>query len=127
MDVARASGCAHIGAATGETSEAAIRALHRLPDHALVEMGDFAGGFLKHLRSHPVDQVTIAGGPAKMAKLAEGRLDLHSKRGGVDLEALARRVLEAGSAPSLAQAIEGANSACTPSNSLKRPDSACPH
>jgi cobalt-precorrin-5B (C1)-methyltransferase len=111
VDVARASGCAHIGAATGETSEAAIRALHRLPDHALIEMGDFAGGFLKHLRAHPVPRVTIAGGPAKMTKLAEGRLDLHSKRGAVDLPALAQRVCDAGGKPSLSQAIAGANSA----------------
>jgi hypothetical protein len=35
VDVPRASGCNHIGAATEETSEAAIRALYNLPDHAL--------------------------------------------------------------------------------------------
>ena len=110
VDVARASGCAHIGAATGETSETAIRLLHRLPDYALIEMGDFAGGLLKYLRTHPVDRVTIAGGPAKMTKLAEGKLDLHSKRGAVDLEALAARVAKAGAAPSLAAAIAAANS-----------------
>ena len=92
VDVARASGCAHIGAATGETSEAAIRALYGLPDHALIEMGDFVGGLLKYLREHPVPRLTIAGGPAKMTKLAEGKLDLHSKRGAVDLAALAERV-----------------------------------
>ncbi len=110
VDVARASGCTHIGAATGETSEAAIRALYGLPDHALIEMGDFAGGFLKHLRAHPVERVTIAGGPAKMTKLAEGMLDLHSKRGAVDLEALAARVSAAGGPPSLTHAIAAANS-----------------
>jgi cobalt-precorrin-5B (C1)-methyltransferase len=110
VDVARASGCAHVGAATGETSEAAIRALHRLPDHALIDMGDFVGGTLKYLRDHPVPRVTIAGGPAKMTKLAEGRLDLHSKRGAVDLEALANRVAQAGGAPSLVKAIANANS-----------------
>jgi cobalt-precorrin-5B (C1)-methyltransferase len=53
-------------------------------------MGDFVGGMLKYLRSHPVPRVTIAGGIAKMSKLAEGRLDLHSKRGAVDFGALAR-------------------------------------
>jgi cobalt-precorrin-5B (C1)-methyltransferase len=110
VDVARASGCAHVGAATGETSEAAIRALHRLPDHALIDMGDFVGGTLKYLRDHPVPRVTIAGGPAKMTKLAEGRLDLHSKRGAVDLEALANRVAQAGGAPSFVKAIANANS-----------------
>ena len=96
VDVARASGCAHIGAATGETSEAAIRALYGLPDHALIEMGDFVGGLLKYLREHPVPRLTIAGGPAKMTKLAEGKLDLHSKRGAVDLAALGERVAPCG-------------------------------
>jgi cobalt-precorrin-5B (C1)-methyltransferase len=110
VDVARASGCAHIGAATGETSEAAIRALYGLPDHALIEMGDFVGGLLKYLREHPVPRLTIAGGPAKMTKLAEGKLDLHSKRGAVNLAALSERVARAGGAPSLVAAIASANS-----------------
>ena len=110
VDVARASGCTHIGAATGETSEAAIRALYGLPDHALIEMGDFVGGLLKYLREHPVARLTIAGGPAKMTKLAEGKLDLHSKRGAVDLAALAERVADAGGSPTLAEAIASANS-----------------
>jgi cobalt-precorrin-5B (C1)-methyltransferase len=111
VDVARASGCSHIGAATGATSEAAIRALHRLPDYALIDMGDFVGGLLKYLRAHPVARVTIAGGPAKMTKLANGMLDLHSKRGSVDLAALAADVAGAGGAPKLSQAISNANSA----------------
>jgi len=110
VDVARASGCAHIGAATGETSEAAIRALYGLPDHALIEMGDFVGGLLKYLREHPVQRLTIAGGPAKMTKLAEGKLDLHSKRGTVDLAALGERVALAGGTPALVEAVRGANS-----------------
>jgi cobalt-precorrin-5B (C1)-methyltransferase len=111
VDVARASGCAHIGAATGETSEAAIRALYGLPDHALIEMGDFVGGLLKYLREHPVPRLTIAGGPAKMTKLAEGKLDLHSKRGAVDLAALGERIALAGGARSLVEAVRSANSA----------------
>jgi cobalt-precorrin-5B (C1)-methyltransferase len=110
VDVARASGCPHIGAATGETSEAAIRALYGLPDHALIEMGDFVGGLLKYLREHPVPRLTIAGGPAKMTKLAEGKLDLHSKRGAVDLAALGERVALAGGASALVEAVRGANS-----------------
>ena len=64
-------------------------------------MGDFVGGMLKYLREHPVPRLTIAGGPAKMTKLAEGKLDLHSKRGAVDLAALGERVAHAGGAPSL--------------------------
>ena len=110
VDVARASGCAHVGAATGETSEAAIRALYGLPDHALIDMGDFVGGTLKYLRDHPVQRITIAGGPAKMTKLAEGKLDLHSKRGAVDLGGLGGQVARAGGPPALAEAIANANS-----------------
>ena len=110
VDIARASRCAHIGAATGETSEAAIRVLYGLPDHALIEMGDFVGGLLKYLREHPLPRLTIAGGPAKMTKLAEGKLDLHSKRGAVDLAALSARIALAGGAPSLVGAIASANS-----------------
>jgi len=111
VDVARAGGVAHVGAATGATSEAAIRELYRLPDHALIDMGDFAGGLLKYLRAHPVPRVTIAGGPGKMSKLADGKLDLHSKRGSIDLAALARRVADGGGERTLADAIGRANSA----------------
>ena len=73
-------------------------------------MGDFVGGLLKYLRARPIPRVTIAGGPAKMTKLAEGMLDLHSKRGAVDLGALAGRVAEAGGPAPLAAAIAAANS-----------------
>ena len=110
IDVARASGCDHIAAATGDVSEQAAQARYGLPTHALIEMGDFAGGFLKHLKSHPVARVTIAGGPAKMTKLAQGRLDLHSKRGAVDLPMLAARIAAAGGPPALAEAAAHANS-----------------
>lgn len=89
IDVARAAGLPHIAGSTGSTSEAAVAALHALPEPALIEMGDFVGGMLRYLRRHPVPRVTVAGGIAKMAKLAQGRLDLHSKRGSVDMAALA--------------------------------------
>ena len=31
-----------------------MQILHDLPDHALIDMGDFAGGMLKYLRRNPV-------------------------------------------------------------------------
>ncbi|HUO55629.1 MAG TPA: cobalt-precorrin-5B (C(1))-methyltransferase [Rhodoblastus sp.] len=89
IDVARACGLDRVAGATGSTSEAAVRALHALPEEALIDMGDFVGGMLKYLRRHPVKQVIVAGGMAKMTKLAQGLLDLHSKRGEVDLAFLA--------------------------------------
>jgi len=111
IDVARATGCDHVAGATGATSEAAVRALHNLPEIALIDMGDFVGGMIKYLRAHPVAQVTIAGGIGKMTKLAQGRLDLHSRRGGIDFSDLAHRVMESGGAPALAKAVAGANTA----------------
>ena len=53
IDVARAAGLAHIAAATGTTSERAVQQLYDLPDHALIDMGDFVGGTLKYLRAPP--------------------------------------------------------------------------
>lgn len=110
IDVARAEGLAHVAGATGATSEAAVQRLHGLPDHALIDMGDFAGGMLKYLRRHPVPRVTVAGGVAKMAKLGQGLLDLHSRNGAVDLDWLAERVAEAGGD---AQAVAAARTANT--------------
>jgi cobalt-precorrin-5B (C1)-methyltransferase len=111
VDVARASGLTHVAGATGRTSEQAIAALHALPDTALLEMGDFVGGMLKYLRTHPVPRVTVAGGVAKMTKLAQGRLDLHSARGAIDLEHLAQLARDAGASAALAQTIAQANTA----------------
>jgi cobalt-precorrin-5B (C1)-methyltransferase len=75
IDVARASSVRHVAGCTGATSEAAVRALHGLPEHAMLDMGDFAGGMLKYLRRHPVPRVTLGGGIGKIAKFAQGALD----------------------------------------------------
>ena len=111
IDVARASGLAHIAGATGAASEAAVQRLHGLPDAALIEMGDFVGGMLKYLKQHPVPRLTIAGGFAKMTKLGQGLLDLHSKRGRVDNEWLAGVLQTAGGAPDLCAQAREANTA----------------
>ncbi|WP_108384973.1 cobalt-precorrin-5B (C(1))-methyltransferase [Yoonia sediminilitoris] len=89
IDVARADGLSHVAGCTGATSEKTVQALHGLPDHAMLDMGDFAGGLLKYLRQHPVGRLTIGGGIGKMSKLAQGAADLHSGRSQVDFEMLA--------------------------------------
>ncbi|MDN2565845.1 cobalt-precorrin-5B (C(1))-methyltransferase [Aquibium sp. A9E412] len=109
IDVARAAGLDHVAGATGATSEAAAARHHGLPEMALIDMGDFAGGMLKYLRGHPLPRVTVAGGVAKMTKLGQGMLDLHSKRGRADLAALAALAEAAGGSPALAAAIGAAN------------------
>jgi cobalt-precorrin-5B (C1)-methyltransferase len=102
-------GIEHVAGATGSASEAAVQKLHSLPEVALIDMGDFAGGMLKYIAAHPVGRVTVAGGVAKMTKLAQGRLDLHSKRGSADLPALADLARGAGAADPVAAAIAQAN------------------
>ncbi|MEM1385578.1 MAG: cobalt-precorrin-5B (C(1))-methyltransferase [Pseudomonadota bacterium] len=90
IDVARANGLAHVAATTGSTSEGAVRGLYpALPAIAYLDMGDFAGGMLKYLRTHPVPRLTLAGGIGKLTKLAQGAMDLHSRRSQVDFPALA--------------------------------------
>lgn len=109
IDVARASGIDHIAGSTGAASEAAVRSLHGLSEVALIDMGDFVGGMLKYLRTHPVQRVTIAGGVAKMTKLAQGLLDLHSKRGAADLDGLATLAVAGGASGALTDRIRGSN------------------
>src|SRR5579863_1224837 len=89
IDVARAAGMTHIAAATGSTSERAAQGLAGLHEVALIDMGDFVGALLKYLRRHPVQHLTLAGGVGKLAKLAQGHLDLHSARSRLDPAALA--------------------------------------
>lgn len=109
IDVARAMGFDHVSGATGNTSELAAKAFHGLEEVQLIDMGDFVGGMLKYLRAHPVARVTVAGGVAKMTKLAQGMLDLHSRRGAADLDALASVAASAGATPDIVRSIRGAN------------------
>ncbi|MEZ5812654.1 MAG: cobalt-precorrin-5B (C(1))-methyltransferase [Rhizobiaceae bacterium] len=109
IDVARAIGHDHVAASTGSASERAVQAFHALCEEQLLDMGDFVGGTLKYLKKHPVRRITIAGGVAKMTKLAQGLLDLHSSRGTADLTALADVALACGGDDALAAAIGSAN------------------
>jgi cobalt-precorrin-5B (C1)-methyltransferase len=111
VDVARAAGLDHIAGSTGSTSEAAIRDRFGLPLIALIDMGDFAGGLLKYVRNHPVPRLTIAGGFAKITKLAQGSLDLHSARSTIDKGALAAIAADLGAAEKVQGAIRLANTA----------------
>ncbi|HXX51346.1 MAG TPA: cobalt-precorrin-5B (C(1))-methyltransferase [Xanthobacteraceae bacterium] len=111
IDVARAAGLRHIVGSTGANSEAAAQKLYGLPEIALIDMGDFVGGMLKYLRRRPVPRVTIAGGVAKISKLAQGLADLHSKRGEVDLAALAELAKVGGGSGDLQNQILAANTA----------------
>ena len=82
-------------------------ARYDLPEIALMDMGDFVGGMLKYMRRNPVANLTIAGGFAKMVKLGQGAIDLHSARSQVDFTALAELAAACGYAHDM---VAGANS-----------------
>jgi len=111
IDVARATGLSHVAGCTGSTSERAVQSRYGLPDEAMLDMGDFAGGLLKYLRRHPLPRLTLGGGFGKMSKLAMGHLDLHSGRSQVDFDWLADALEELGAAPASIEAARTANTA----------------
>jgi cobalt-precorrin-5B (C1)-methyltransferase len=111
IDVARAAGFDHLAAATGSTSEAAVKRLYDLPEAALIDMGDFVGGTLKYLRTHPVPKLTLAGGFGKLVKLAQGHLFLHSSKSRADMNALAAAFAGLGAPAEAVAAARAANAA----------------
>ncbi len=111
IDVARACGLIHVAGCTGSTSERAVQALYGLPDIAMLDMGDFAGGLLKYLGRHPLSKLTIGGGFGKLSKLAMGHLDLHSGRSQVDMTKLSRWLAELGADDDLVTRARVANTA----------------
>lgn len=113
IDVARATGLTHIAGTTGRTSEKAVQTRYGLSDQAMIDMGDFAGGVLKYVRSHPVPRLTIGGGFAKLSKLAFGQMDLHSSRTPVDFERLAAVLADLGATPEDVQAARSATATGT--------------
>ncbi|MGV8918268.1 MAG: cobalt-precorrin-5B (C(1))-methyltransferase [Pseudomonas sp.] len=109
IDVAKTNGYLHIAACTGNASEDTMRHVYNLPEIALIEMGDFVGAVLKHLRKVPVDKLSICGGFGKISKLAAGHMDLHSRHSSIDLPQLAEWAAAIGADAALQQSIREAN------------------
>ena len=109
LDVAVANNYAHVAAATGNASEAFIGEYYALDDMQLIEMGDFAGAVLKHLKKSPVKRLTICGGFGKISKLANGHLDLHSGKSSINLPKLAHTAQRLGADNDLVTAIKACN------------------
>lgn len=89
IDVAKANGIELIAASTGNSSEKAIQAYYQLDEMALIEMGDFVGAVLKHLKKVPIIKLSICGGVGKISKLANGHMDLNSRVSDIDFKHLA--------------------------------------
>ncbi|KIC82355.1 cobalt-precorrin-5B (C(1))-methyltransferase [Pseudomonas sp. C5pp] len=109
IDVAHTNGYTHIAACTGNASEDTMRRVYGLPEIALIEMGDFVGAVLKHLRKVPVPRLTLCGGFGKISKLAAGHMDLHSRHSSIDLPQLAGWAADIGADAALQASIITAN------------------
>lgn len=109
IDVAHTNGYTHIAACTGNASEDTMRCVYGLPEIALIEMGDFVGAVLKHLRKVPVPRLTLCGGFGKISKLAAGHMDLHSRHSSIDLPQLADWAADIGADEALQASIIAAN------------------
>jgi cobalt-precorrin-5B (C1)-methyltransferase len=109
IDVATTNGYMHIAACTGNASEDTMRRVYGIPDIALIEMGDFVGAVLKHLRKVPVDKLSLCGGFGKISKLAAGHMDLHSRHSSIDLPQLARWAAAVGADDAVQRQIREAN------------------
>ena len=90
IDVARANGWPLVLASTGNTSEKAAQKILGIDDSVSLEMGDFFGATLKYLARNPIPHFVVAGGVAKMTKIAQGAQNLHSKHSQVDFDLLAQ-------------------------------------
>ena len=109
IDVAAANGITHIAAATGSTSETFVQSHLGFEDVAVVEMGDFAGAVLKHLRKVPVTRLTICGGFGKISKLAAGNQSLHSKDSSINFNFLAKQAEKLGANSKLLDQVKSSN------------------
>jgi len=114
IDVARANGFTHIAATTGNASETAIKGHYHLDETALIEMGDFIGALLKHVRkvensTAQLTKLSICGGFGKLSKLANGHMDLNSRVSSIDFIMLADTAAELGASPELLEKIKNAN------------------
>ena len=111
IDVARANSLQQVAGCTGSTSEKFVQNHYQLPDEAMLDMGDFAGGLLKYFRKNPLPKLTIGGGFGKLTKLAQGHLDLHSGRSQVDFIQLAELLKKLGATLEILEQAKSANTA----------------
>ena len=84
---------------------------------SMIEMGDFVGAMLKYLRrekindktGHQIQKLSISAGFGKLTKLANGHLDLNSRKSSIDFTQLANIAKSLGASNELQQQILTAN------------------
>jgi cobalt-precorrin-5B (C1)-methyltransferase len=91
LDVAIAMGVDTVALTTGGRSEEFIKRLYgnALPDHSLIQMGDFVGYAIKQCHAKKVKKAIVAGFIGKLTKIATGVKQTHVKGSHVDIEFMA--------------------------------------
>jgi cobalt-precorrin-5B (C1)-methyltransferase len=91
LDVASAMGVDTVALTTGGRSEEFVKNFfnYTLPEHSLIQMGDFVGYAIKQCQIKKMKNVVIAGFIGKLTKIAMGVKQTHVKGSHVDMEFMA--------------------------------------
>ena len=114
IDVALANKIPRLFACTGNISERFAQQrypqyFHKFDLMPIIEMGDLVGAVIKHIKSLPLQRLTVVGGFGKITKLANGHLNLHSNASSIDFVALSLMAKKLGASDSLLKSIRIAN------------------
>jgi cobalt-precorrin-5B (C1)-methyltransferase len=113
LDVAIAMGVDIVALTTGGRSEEFVKKLYdnNLPEHSLIQMGDFVGYAVKQCRIKKVQNVVIAGFIGKLTKIAMGVKQTHVKGSHVDMEFMANLASDCACSTDILAKILKANTA----------------
>ncbi|MBE0584740.1 MAG: cobalt-precorrin-5B (C(1))-methyltransferase [Desulfofustis sp.] len=111
MDVAAAAGISEIVLSTGRTSERAVQPLLKLPEEALVMMGDYLDFSLQEVKKRSFVRIHMAAMWAKLLKGAMGVPQTHVRHGMLEVAAMCRFLKGHGVAESTLRDIGEAHTA----------------
>jgi cobalt-precorrin-5B (C1)-methyltransferase len=108
LDVARAAKIKTLVLVPGAKGErAAVR--EGYPDEAIIQMGNYAGMMLEAAAQRDFKSIVVVGHASKIAKLARGDFDTHSRRAPMPLDVLAECAASAGWSRDRAETLEQQN------------------
>jgi cobalt-precorrin-5B (C1)-methyltransferase len=113
LDVALAMGVDTVALTTGGRSEEFVKKFFNdaLPEHSLIQMGDFVGYAIKQCQIKKVKNVIIAGFIGKLTKMAMGVKQTHVKGSHVDMEFMANLARDCSCSDEVLSKISKANTA----------------
>lgn len=112
ISVAKMAGCDHLVLTTGGRSEKyAMKQYPHLPEEAFIEMGDFVGFTLKHIKKQGIPNVSLVGMMGKFSKVAQGVMMVHSKSAPISFDFLAGVAETVGVPHGLCEQLRQANTA----------------